>query len=61
MHSDEIERKLAMHFAMKCLATLALGSPDQYVSRTHCRSTSHIQKTVHRFRDTMTLSVNESC
>lgn len=54
LHSDEVERKLAMHFAMKCLATLALGTPGQDLSRTQCRRKPHTKScsSFPRYHDT---------
>jgi hypothetical protein len=34
MNSDEVKGKLTIHFAMKCVATLALGSPNQDFNMT---------------------------
>ena len=54
MHSDEVKGKLTFHFAMKCLATLAFGSPNQdfndilYEKAKHTKSCSSFP----RYHDT---------
>ena len=58
MHSNEVERKLALHFVTKCLTTLALGSPGHDLSVTY-NKIMYIREVVHHFRDAMTLSVEK--